>query len=123
MTLRLATALIIGLTGLLVGFMLAAGGDGWVSPFWVSLLLPIAYPVAVWRWQTPLVAVWVDAILGLTLVAADIWLVHASFNELSYFLRIWHNASIIAAPWTAIWIGWQIIVVAALLRRLNLFAG
>jgi len=119
MTLRLVTSFIIGLVGLFGGFMVAAGGDGWVSPVWVSLLLPIAYPVAAWRWQTQIVAGWVDAMLILTLVVADIWLVYASFNELSYFLRIWRSALIIAAPWAVIWIGWQFMVVAALLRRVN----
>lgn len=115
------TACIVGLVGLLGGFMVAAGGDGWVSPLWVSLLLPIAYPVAVWRWQTQVVAVWVDAILSLTVVGADIALVYATLNELSYFQRIWRSAPIIAAPWAAIWVGWQFMVVAAVLRRINLY--
>lgn len=101
-----------------IAFGMTGGGHGWVAPFFFSIPLAILYPIAFLRFfggRPPalkldvgllLVAVTLD-----TLLLADLLL-----QEGEYFLRVWNVAAEFVGSWLVLWTGWQILLLARLLR-------
>jgi hypothetical protein len=98
-----------------LAFSFAGGGHGWLSSFWLSLfslaVIPLVALAVVWRRFVPqLVAV-------LVAVAFDVGLVLATQREeMKYMERSFSAAPIVVVLWIALWISWQVALVAALFR-------
>lgn len=106
----------IGLFAALLGVGVAAGGHGWVSAFFASLILPLAYPLSLWRWISDR-DLRLDALPLLAAMAANAWLVRATLREWDYFAHMWVSAAVLMAIWVVLWFGWQAIALGALARR------
>jgi len=114
--------LVVAFVGQFVALGVAGGGHGWVTPFWTSILLWIAYPVVLLRARRaffakrPSLKIEVSVLLGA--LAADAALMLLSVQEgVQYFwyvLRV--GGGPIIAIWLAIWCGWQIVAAANSLK-------
>lgn len=103
-------------------FVLAALGHGWIAPLYVSLILFVAYPVALVRSVDAIgadaSAATADWVMLLVALAADLLLVAATylgegerFRMVAEFGRFW------LIVWLILWLLWQLLTVATILRR------
>jgi hypothetical protein len=101
-----------------VAFGVAGAGHGWVAPFFFSVPLAILYPVAFVRFfGGRRAAIRLD--LGLLLVAAFLdllLLANLFFQEGEYFLKVWNVAFWVVDLWLVLWTGWQLLLLARLLK-------
>jgi hypothetical protein len=104
---RLAVVgVLTGLFGVAVGVGMAGSGHGWVSAFFASLILPLTYPLALWRWGS-IRDLKLDAVLLVAALVADGWLMHMTLNEGDYYIMMWNSAPILTVVWLSFWFGWQ----------------
>lgn len=115
MRLRAKTILVMvvglawGLPLIAVAVLLAGGGHGWITPFWISLAGVAIYPVVVFR----LSSFWdrrfgID--IGLLLIGAilniAIYLL-TKWEGVQYFYRVGEGAYI----WMGLWAVWQLALI------------
>lgn len=121
-------AAIFGVLGLLAWFAtqavalgLSGGGHGWTGPFFFSMPLIILYPLTFIlafsskaRSPNVEVSLWAAAIVLNLLLLANIF-----SSEHDYFIRMWRfsDGSLFISIWLGLWAGWQVLFVAALLKR------
>lgn len=100
---------------------LAGAGHGWVTPFFYSPLLFIAYPVILVRLtEQRRRARWVEVALLAIAIAIDLRLVaNALGSEATYFSQVMTDAPVFLIPWLCLWSTWQILTVRLLLRSFN----
>ena len=125
-----AGAIIAGLLTAFVGQFLALGmagaGHGWITPFWVSLILWVAYPkVLVRSFRVPdQRTMGVELVTLFAALAGDAILVLMTLEEgMEYFEKIVRIEGSVSAVlwiggWIAIWLGWQLIALLNLVRPL-----
>jgi len=125
-----AGAIIAGLLIAFVGQFLALGmagaGHGWITPFWVSLILWVAYPkVLVRSFRVPdQRTMGVELVTLFAALAGDAILVLMTLEEgVEYFEKIVRIEESVSAvlwigSWIAIWLGWQLIALLNLVRPL-----
>ena len=98
---------------------IAAGGHGWITPFFVSLPLVVLYPLALARARLSAAgsirADW--ALIGAALVLNALLVGRTCLVEGGNF-----SASLRLGPgpvllWVALWLGWQAVAVATLVER------
>ena len=103
----------------LMAFGLAQAGDGWLAPFYLTLPLFILYPLA----SIPCFASFrrtakVEWLALFVAVALDLFLLQNVLRqERDYFLRVWRLGPAVVAIWLALWLGWQLLAIVALVRR------
>jgi hypothetical protein len=106
-----ASALFIAASAQCLAMMMVGGGHGWLTPFWLSLLLWGAYPAACLlvlkrsRKDADKGHALAIALTGLAL-AADGLLV--AFDDPSYFHAMFAAAPEIVIGWILLWVGWQV---------------
>ena len=103
-----------------IGLGIMGGGHGLIGPFWLSMPLFFLYPTAVIRafCVTP-GRIRLDQ--GLLAIAGllDVLLLSSTFAEEEYFWHIWSypESRPVLASWLALWAGWQLLVIAALIKN------
>ena len=106
--LGVSLGLLVAFAGQLIALALAGAGHGWITPFWASIVLWIAYPLALLRvGKLPLVVM---------AIAGDAMLMTQTAREgIEYFWKVVRfDGWAVVVLWLAIWLGWQMIVVASL---------
>ena len=102
-----------------LAWLVAGGGHGWVAPVEYSLYLFILYPVVLLRaggWGPSAPAL--DLVLLAAAVLLDFALAAGTWkNEYQYFMR--DPAHPITLIWIALWLGWQAVTIANVVRRLK----
>jgi len=100
-------------------FMLAAAGHGWITPFWASMPLVVLYPLTLVRVSRPhRRTMLVDVGVLAAAAALDVYLVADLIMESSdYFLRVLRSAPTVVAGWIALWLAWQILYAASVIRN------
>ena len=105
---------------LLLSFLLAGAGHGWVTPLRASLLLWVLTPCAflfAWPAESPSPKILLPMLLAA--VIADTWLVMKTIEEdnaLPHYLEINGTAGfVIVGLWIGLWLFWQGVVLKALL--------
>jgi len=96
--------------------MLAGGGHGWNTPLLVSIPLWVLYPLTLYAHRNDLPHVkaimWVLAAIA---VGSDALLIIGTVDEATYLSAMIRVSGIagylIAAAWSALWIGWHVILV------------
>lgn len=124
--LRIATGVALGLLALFLGLMLAGAGHGWVSSFFFSMILPLAYPAVLMRDTAPARS-WLplDLLVVAVAIAADIGLMLSTMQEVeSAGLRVLFFPGdplrvLITALWLLLWLGWQLVALRCVLRDLR----
>lgn len=112
-----ALGFVPALAALAIGFGLTGAGHGIYTPLFFSLLLVFLYPLIFVRAfaaapGSPHLEVGTLAVAA----ALDAALVGALFSEQDYFLRSWRINGGLTVAWLALWAGWQVLVLAMLLR-------
>jgi hypothetical protein len=108
--------LLIAFVGTFLGFGLAGAGHGWVTAFWVSVVLWVGYPVALvraYRGGPPRV----DWLISLTFVSDAALLLLTRHEGVQYFWRVIdEDGWWLVGLWIAIWLGWQVVALVNLIR-------
>lgn len=118
----IALGLGIAFIGQFIALGLGGAGHGWVTPFWASILLWPAYPVILVRTRKISLAGFgslkIEIPILLLAAIADVGLVHMTKNEgVEYFWKVVRfEGWTIVCVWISIWLGWQGIAVANLMR-------
>jgi hypothetical protein len=108
----------------ILGLGLAGAGHGWVAPFFASMPLIILYPLAVGavfggRRSSKTGPGLVAAAMALDLVLAGF-----TFSEEGrYFVKMARYDPAAMAVWFALWSGWQVLALIALLGGRNSRVG
>ncbi|MES3154325.1 hypothetical protein [Sphingomonas faeni] len=95
-------------------------GDGWIGPAAWSLPLVALYPIALVRFgRSRLGGTKADAAMLLMAVTLDVLLAYnIERQEPGYFAMAWDLAPSLASTWFVLWMGWQLIALATLIRAL-----
>jgi len=115
----IVAVLLIAAIALFIGVMLGGAGHGWVAPFFYSLGLLVAYPVALVRMRNAARTPRVDiAMLGVGAGASLLLLLDIRALESDYFWRIvdFDMGLPLVFAWLCLWFGWQILVLANAIR-------
>jgi hypothetical protein len=118
---RIVVGLLLGVFAALLAFALAAGGDGWDTPFYPSLaqlvLLPMAFLIGsplrgydAARKRTLLRLLGAAFVIDVLMAAENMIL---EPDRLETALRM---APLTTAAWVAIWFGWQTVLLATVIR-------
>lgn len=110
--------LLIAVLAEYLALMLAGAGHGWGAPLRYSLLLFVAYPIALARISNSTRAsVAVDAAMFVVGAGASFRLFqNIRETEAEYFWKLVDAGLPIVILWLAIWFGWQALTVANALR-------
>jgi hypothetical protein len=101
-----------------IALALAGAGHGWGAPMVFSLPLVLLYPTLFVRvfWSESKNRL-VDACVLATAAALDLLLLLSPrVEDLGYFSTMWNGDAGWVVAWLALWAGWQMLAVAALLR-------
>jgi hypothetical protein len=101
-----------------IGLGIGGAGHGWVAPFFFTMPLVLLYPLVFIRAFSRAGARKVDVSILVVAAALDLFLLrNLFFQEYEYFLKVWNFGSTIVALWFGLWAAWQVLAVAALLRK------
>jgi hypothetical protein len=103
----------LGLLSALLSLMTSAGGDGWNSALPFGLLSAALFPLAFMLYATRGGKVGLIVLTTLA-IALDMALIARTFHEGVHHLLAVFPFSL---AWIALWILWQVAVLAALVRR------
>lgn len=104
-------AVLIGCVAALVqvflGVALGAGGHGWVTAFYFSLVSLVLFPIAVPLAFARPSAGWLVAAITIMalLIVADVGLCLMTVSELDYFRKVTHDDPGFVAFWFLLWAG------------------
>jgi hypothetical protein len=101
----------------LLAFGMAGAGEGWLAPFFYSILLFIAYPLVFVR-TVGVSRHWVvvDLLLMAVAVLTDVLLIYGTYSgEATYFMRVW-DLGLFAPMWIGVWGLWQVVTAHRLWR-------
>jgi hypothetical protein len=103
-----------------LGFFLAAGGHGWVTPFFFSPIALLLFPSAgALAFARPSIAWLVAAITIVALyIVADVVLYLMTVSELSYFRRVTHGIPGIVGFWFLLWGGGNVAALIGAYRQI-----
>lgn len=101
-----------------IAFGISKAGDGWIGPTAWSLPLVALYPIALVRLgRSRFGGTKADAAMLMMAVTLDVLLAYnIERQEPGYFAMAWDVAPSLVFAWLALWIGWQIIALATLIR-------
>lgn len=101
-----------------IAFGMSKAGDGWIGPTAWSLPLVALYPIALVRFGRPRAGgTKADAAMLMMAVTLDVLLAYnIERQEPGYFVVAWDVAPSLVSTWLALWVGWQIIALATLIR-------
>lgn len=104
-----------------IAFGMSKAGDGWIGPTAWSLPLVALYPIALVRLgRRRLGGIKADAAMLTMAVTLDVLLAYnIERQELGYFALAWDVAPSLVSTWFALWMGWQIIAFATLIRAVS----
>ncbi|HEY1605040.1 MAG TPA: hypothetical protein VGF77_05535 [Allosphingosinicella sp.] len=104
---------------LLLGLGVAGAGHGWVAPFWFTLALLPLYPATFIRaFAASSRAIGIDAAILIIAAMLDLLLLRNIFGaEREYFLKMWAFETAGVALWFGLWVAWQMLALANLLRN------
>jgi hypothetical protein len=116
--LLVALGLLAWLVTQTVALGLAGGGDGWNAPDLFSLPLLLLYPLAASRaFRAGKGGTRIDAAILLIAASLDVLLMAWGIpRERDYFQRAWKFAPEAVIIWMALWAGWQLFAIAAVVR-------
>ena len=126
MPLQNKRVVLAGIVGLLpwlaaqwIGFGLAAGGDGWNGPFFLTPSLLLLYPfISVRSFASESGATRLDWFVLLAALVLDFVLLRNVLQqECDYFLKAWNLAGSAVATWVALWLGWQVLAIITLFKK------
>jgi hypothetical protein len=103
-----------------IGLGLAGGGHGWGGPFVFSIPLIILYPLAfIGAFCSKAYLTSLPVVILAAAVILDCLLIGSFVSELQYITKIWRmpDGALFVAIWLGLWAGWQILLIATLLRR------
>ena len=104
-----------------IAFGMSKAGDGWIGPTAWSLPLVALYPIASVRFgRSRLGGTKGDAAMLMIAVTLDILLAYnIERQESGYFAMAWDVAPSLVYTWFALWMGWQVIALATLIRAVS----
>lgn len=111
--------ILIASAGQFFALMLAGGGHGWNTPFWVGLVLWLAYPATLMPMRSGTRHSFDRALLILAALADISLVAFTLFEGMEYFVRMVRFAGVwwVICVWALIWFGWQIVVATRLIRK------
>ena len=121
-------AVLAGTVGLLpwlaaqwIAFGLAAGGDGWNAPFFLTPPLLLLYPFVSSRsFAAESGATRGDQCVLLAAVVLDFVLLRNVLQqEHDYFLKALSLAGYTVAAWVVLWSGWQVLAIVTILKKVS----
>lgn len=112
-----AAGLLIAAIASTLALGMAGGGHGWITPFFFSLALFLAYPVVLLRLGAIGRKWFVDLIIvGLAAIADGALYFFTIREGVEYFWRVVHAQAWAPFLWLAIWFAWQPIALYCLWR-------
>lgn len=120
--LEIAAGLAIAAIAEFIALLLTGAGHGWLAPLRYSLILFLAYPLAlIRRADRTGTSILPDVVaLGLGICASLLLIVETRTNEagiIGQFIRV--NGVSVIIVWVLLWLGWQALTVHTILRRIR----
>lgn len=108
----------IGLLHLLIGFILAGAGHGWVTGFFFSLVSVIFYPLIGYLFTTNNRKVLLFILLA-NVCLTFLMIIKSKSEGNEYFLRMWQGAPFLMICYFLLWFGWGILALITLFKKRN----
>jgi hypothetical protein len=111
--------LLLWLAAQFFSLFVAAGGHGWSGPLLATIPLIILYPLAIVRaFSGHAQNVFVGMAIIAIAILLDVGLLQSTVGESRYIKKVWQLGMYEVMAWLFLWIGWQVLAVYSLFRRL-----